>query len=233
MSDLIMKNKYSRPLEYLPTILLLFVITCFLFFVLVFLAGCAPIFSDLQSAKLVGKGEYEVTPGFSTVSFSNEGNTEHIQNHFGLQAAYGVHDNVDLRLRFERVTVDTERDESLGANVLGFGPKIGLAKDNAALYLPIGFAFGEDVEDISTTWEFHPTLLFTLPVGNNFEFNPSAKALIPLNRENADVLVAFNIGAGISSDLSKWVIRPEYGLLFNPGEDGYYSQFSIGLTVYP
>jgi hypothetical protein len=233
MYDLKKTHKFIKPLEYFPAILPLFVITCFLFFVFIFLAGCAPVFSDLQSATLVGKGKYEVTPGFSTVSFSNEGETEHIQNHFGLQAAYGVHSNVDLRLRFERIDVDTESDESMGANVLGFGPKIGLVQDKVALYLPIGFAFGEDIEEVSKTWEFHPTLLYTLFVGKNFELNPSAKALIPLNRENSDVLVAFNLGAGISSDLTKWVIRPEYGFLFNPGEDGHYSQFSIGFTVYP
>jgi hypothetical protein len=29
--------------------------------------GCAPVFSDLQGAGLVGKDRYEITPSFSTV----------------------------------------------------------------------------------------------------------------------------------------------------------------------
>lgn len=213
--------KNSR--EWFRTILPFLVITCLLFFVLVFLPGCAPVFSDLQSAKLVGKGKFEATPSFSSVYFSSDGETDHVQNHFGLQVAYGMGNNVDFRLRFERITISL--------NVLGFGPKIGTEKGRVALCLPIGFAFGEDVE-VSETWEFHPTLLFTLPIGNNFEFNPSAKALIPLNREGSDVLVAFNLGAGISANLKKWVIRPELGFLFNPGEDGHYRHFSIGFTIY-
>lgn len=224
---------FFRPLKRFLTILLFLIITCLLFFVFVLLPGCAPVFSDLQSAKLVGKGKFEATPSFSSVHFSNDGETEHIQNHFGFQAAYGTNEKVDFRLRFERINVETGGDYSFDANVLGFGPKIELTKDRAALYLPFGFAFGDDIGEISETWEFHPTLLFTLPSGNNFELNPSTKALIPLSREESDVLFAFNLGAGISTNLKKWAIRPEIGFLFNPGEDGHYRHFSIGLTIYP
>lgn len=202
---------------------------------IVFVIGCAPTFSNLQSAKLVGKGKLEVTPSFSMVYFTDEGSMEHCQKDYGLQIAYGLQDKSNFLLRYEFINVPPMEGlygESLSANVLGLGPKIGIVKDRIALCVPIGFAFGGNIEDISETWQFHPTLIATLPVGNYFEFNPSSKVLVPLNG-NSDILIAFNLGAGISTNLDKWAIRPEAGFLLNPGEEGHYTHLSIGITVYP
>jgi len=206
-------------------------ITCFVVVVLVFLAGCAPPFSAMQSARLAGKGNFEVTPLFSTIFFSTGGETEHVQNEYGLQVAYGLADRFDLQLRYEFISGAVE-DVGWSANVIGIGPKIGIYKDMIAMSLPIGFAFGGDIEDVGETWQFHPTFLFTLPVGNSFEFNPSTKMLIPISGDG-DVLLAFNLGAGISANLKKWVVRPEVGFLINPGEEGRFTHLSIGLTIYP
>lgn len=206
-----------------------------LFVVLAVAPGCAPVFSELQSAKLVGKGRVEVTPSLSTVSFSNEGESDEVQTHMGLQMATGLSEDTDLRVRYERISVDTGSDDASIFHILGFGPKVGLVEDRSALYLPVGFAFGDNVDESSKTWQFHPTFLFTVPLGNGAEFNPSCKALIPLTGDGGDVLLALNLGAGLSSDLEKWVIRPEIGFLFNPDGDaeGHYMHYSIGLTLYP
>jgi len=193
-------------------------------------AGCAPVFSDLQSARLAGKGHSEVTPSVSSVSFSSEGESEHIQNHFGVQGGYGISEQADLRFRYERIEVDTGGGDPYGVNVLAFGPKIAIGQQRAAIYLPVGFAFGGGIEEVSDTIAFHPTILFSIPANQNFEMNPSAKLLVPTN--DSDLLVAFNLGAGISSDLTKWAFRPEVGFLFNPGEDGHFLHLSVGVTVY-
>ncbi len=208
------------------------VITCFLLFALVLLAGCVAPFSDLQSAKTVGKGKAEITPSFSAVYFEDDLNdTGHIQDHLGLQAAIGMSEKVDLRLRFERITVDKDGESPF--NVLAFGPKIGIAEDIIALNLPVGFVLHEGTE-ASDTWQFHPTLLLTLISGDTFEINTSVKALVPLKgSEDSDTLIAFNLGMGVSTDIEKWAIRPEFGVLINPGEDGRFMHFSVGLAVYP
>jgi hypothetical protein len=186
--------------------------------------ACAPVFSDLQSARLVGKGRVEVTPGFSAYYFSDDSGTEHIENHAGVQLATGVQDRIDLRLRYEHAL-------DAGVNVLGFGPKLALVKDHLALSLPVGFAFGSDV-DSGQTWQFHPTLIGTLPLGRNAEWNTSLKALVPLASDDGDTLVAINTGFGFSSNLDRWVLRPEVGMCFDPGEQGHYTQVSVGLTVF-
>jgi len=197
--------------------------------------GCAPVFSEMQSAKLAGKGRVEVTPSLSKTDYTNEGESGEVQTHMGLQLATGLADGTDLRVRYERISVDLDDDDARVFHVLGFGPKLGIKKDRHALYLPVGFTFGDDVRDSSETWQFHPTLLFTVPLGDAVEFNPSGKALIPLSRDGGDVLLAFNLGAGFSSDFESWIVRPEIGYLFSTDSnaEGHYTHFSIGLTLFP
>lgn len=211
--------------------LIIFLLVC----LTVLFPGCAPVFSEMQSAKLVGPGQVEVTPSFSSVSISSEGESEHIQNHLGIQAGLGVNRIMDFRLRYEHISVDMETvdpgtTESFGVNILGFGPKFSLVKDWVAIYVPVGFAFGEDIE-VSDTWQIHPTLLLTLPISKYIEFNPSAKVLIPFKSEQ-ETLVAFNLGIGVSTNLEKWAIRPEIGFLYNPGESGHFMHLSLGFTYF-
>lgn len=182
--------------------------------------GCAPVFSDFQSAKLVGQGRVEITPSASTVSVSGE-DSGHVQDEYGVQLATGVVDRLDLRARYVR---------SEGINAVAFGPKVGLLKDKVALSVPVGFAFGEDVES-GKTWAVHPTLLLTAPVNSRLEVNGSVKGLIPLSKDGGDTFVAFNVGMGFGH-LEKWAIRPEIGFLFNPGESGHFTQLGIAFTVF-
>ena len=196
---------------------------------LAFVTGCVAPFSDLQSARLLGKGNIEVTPSYTSVSMSDEGTTQHVQNHYGAQIGFGLAEFMDFRLRFEHIsaTIDTE---SVSANVLGFGPKFRLAKNWLAFYVPIGFAFGGDVENGGDSWQVHPTMLATLPISKFLEINPSAKVMIPFKSAAGDVAYAFNLGLAISSDVTKWAIRPEIGICTS-FSGGSFMQFSIGVSL--
>jgi hypothetical protein len=194
-------------------------------------ACLVPPFSDLQSAKLVGKGRVELTPHYSSITASGEDGSDHIQDNFGIQAGFGVTKLMDFRMRFEflRHSDSGEKyDESFLGYVFGFGPKFILIKDWLALFLPIGFAYGEDIK-VSETWEFHPTVLFTIPVSQAFEINTSAKSLIPY-RKKQNTFYALNLGLGIGRDLRQWAFRPEIGILFDPEGDKHYFHFSLGFT---
>jgi len=200
---------------------------------LALLTGCVAPFSELQSARLVGKGNFEVTPSYSAVSMSDEGQTEKIQDHYGAQIGFGLAKFMDLRLRYEHIGASYEVEGELqtaSVDVIGFGPKFGLAKDWLAFYVPIGFAFGGDVEDSSESWQIHPTLLATLALGKSFELIPSTKVMISLTGGGA--LYAFNLGAAIGPDVRKWAIRPEFGIC-SDFAGGSFMQFSIGLTLGP
>jgi hypothetical protein len=195
-------------------------------------ACLVPPFSDLQSAKLAGKGRVELTPHGSLILSSSEGEIDHIQDNLGLQVAAGITSFMDLRLRYEYLChpdSGDKYDSSYSGHVFGFGPKFSLVKDRLAVFLPVGFAFGEDIE-VEDTWEFYPTVLLTSPISNAFEINTSAKALIPFRKEQ-NTLYAVNLGFGISQDLRRWALRPEVGILFDTGGNGgFYFHFSLGFT---
>ena len=195
--------------------------------------GCAPVFSDLQSARLVRVGEVELTPSASAVHFAEE-DTHHIQDEFGLQLAAGLSDQVDLRARYALVVVqaddsDDVADGDIGVNVVGFGPKVRLVKDRLALAVPIGFAFGGGVET-QNTWIVEPTLIGTVPLVRNLDLTVAGKYIAFLSADEADNLVALNVGLGIGPS-HKWVFRPEIGFLWNPGEEGHFRHLTLGFSV--
>jgi hypothetical protein len=197
-------------------------------FLILCLPSCAPVFSDLQSARTVGKGNHELTPSYSSVSLSSDGETQGVQNHLGIQYALGLSDKVDLRLRYEYIWAKDDDAFGDGIHVLAAGPKFSVVKDRVAVFLPVGKPFGEDVED--APWQFHPTVLLTAPISpNKVDLTLGTKYILILE-DGAEGLLAFNLGAAISSDITKWAIRPEYGRLYNPGEMGSFGQFSIGFT---
>ena len=66
------------------------------------ISGCVQPFSELQSARMTGPRRLEVTPSLSTIAWHENG-TDLAQNEFGVQAAFGVGERVDLRARYIRV----------------------------------------------------------------------------------------------------------------------------------
>jgi hypothetical protein len=114
-----------------------------------FFYSCAPVFSELQSARTVGKNRFEATPSYSYITYSEEGETDGIQNHLGTQAAYGISSKIDVRLRYEYIWLKDD-DFTGGTHVLGIGPKFGILENIIAFSLPVGRAFGEGTEE---TWE--------------------------------------------------------------------------------
>jgi hypothetical protein len=213
----ILKEKFMRNIRFI----------CW-FSVLILLNGCYT-YSSLQSAKLLVKGKYEITPSYSSISFSNDGESEKVSDNFGIQLGLGISDKVNLRFRYEQISPDFPGINSY--SFLSLEPKFSLEKDRVAFSVPFGLFTGSNIEE-SDAFQIHPSLYFTMPVSKNIEINFSPKYLIFLE-ENTDDLVAINAGLGLSTDLSKWAVRPEIGYLFNPGEEGHYFSFSLGVSLMP
>lgn len=194
--------------------------------------ACAPVFSDLQSARTMPPGQVEVTPHATTTSFDDDDEREHVQNHFGLQVAVGVSDRVELRGRYERILIDSSGEtDSAGLNVVGFGPKVSLIRDRLALHVPVGFAFGGGAES-TQSWAMQPTLLASLPAGSFVEINTSARANLPFSDDDTFRGFGFNLGLGLGPRGGRWSIRPEAGILFAK-DDVRYLQASLGVSLRP
>ena len=188
----------------------------------VFAQACAPMFSD---ARLVGPGKAEVTPNVSAVGFSGGGETEHVLNQFGVQAVVGVHGRADVGVGYARLQAAEGGD---GINAVGFGPRLALVPNRIALALPFGFAFGGEVE-ATRSWQWQPAVLFTVPLTDRIDFNPSARVLIPFC-DGCDTMVGANAGFGISAATRRLTFRPEFGLIFKPGESGVVWSFGFGVS---
>ena len=193
---------------------------------LILIQSCITPYSELQSARLVGKNNVELTPAYTTTSFTSDGETDGIQNHVGLHAAFGLSQKMDLRLRYEYLWAKGDEFGN-GVSVIGLGPKLSLVENRIALSLPVGTAFGQDITD---QWQVQPSVLFTLPaIPDKLDITFAPKYILTFC-EDCDDFVAFNLSLAISNNVSSWAIRPEYGLLYDLGESGHASQFSIGIS---
>lgn len=188
----------------------------------------APVFSDIQSARMAGKNNLELTPTGTLTNFRENGDGEKVQNSIGFQAAYGIHSKADVRFRYERVWLANGSIVDDGIHTIGLAPKYSILKNRIAASLLLGCAV-DGAGDIGA-FEIHPTMLFSVPLLNDkIDLNFSPKYLWSLDPDSENFM-AFNLGLSASNDLKKWAIRPEYGLCFLPEETGIFSQFSIGFS---
>ncbi|NIP83013.1 MAG: hypothetical protein GWM90_28805 [Gemmatimonadetes bacterium] len=192
------------------------------------LAGCIHL-ADQQSARLLEPGETEITPSFSSVSVSHEGDSEHVADGYGVRLGYGAGEAVELRATYERITVSNGGDD---LDLWGLGAKFSLAEDVLALYAPIGFLTGSGVAT-AETWTIAPTLLATWRASQSFEVSPSVKGIYPFAAEFPELLLGFHLGAAFSTDLDRWAIRPEFGATINPGDEGTGWGWTLGFSVRP
>lgn len=208
--------------------------------------GCAPAFSEFQGAEVVGKGNIEVTPYYSTVSMDEEDpfiskSGEAIQTHLGIQLAYGLSDKIDIRAKYEKITPTI--DFGISGTVMSLGLKYKLlSKDSYifSLYAPISRISlsmsldlpdepSEDDDSSNNINIFEPTMLLTVPIKTPFgifDINPSLKMLIPLDDDAPENSLVLNLGGGYN--FKSFIIRPEFGILLM--EDEKYQHFGIGAT---
>jgi hypothetical protein len=201
-------------------------------------SGCVAPFAEMQSARLAGPGRFELTPVYSYVDLADNSETLKLQDTYGLHVATGISRRLDVRLRIDYIRLRDIGGENLFATAIGLGPKIALITDRLALYAPVGAAAGPAV-DMAETWQFHPSVIGTLPLFRAVEANAGFKVLIPITKDEGDpdddtndVLVALTIGLGIGPSGARWAIRPEVGFMQNPGESGTVRHFSLGMTYF-
>jgi len=183
-------------------------------------AACGPVFQD---ARIVAPGKVEVTPSVSGATATN-GGSEYLGETYAVQALVGTWERNDFGVAYVRTVVN---GAEVGINALVFGPRVGVVKDRFAVAVPFSFFFGEHVT-VSKTWAVHPTALFTFPMGEHVDFNPSVRMVVSF--EEPDTILGFNAGFGIHVHRAV-TIRPEFGLLVNPGESGVVWSFGVGFSA--
>lgn len=186
--------------------------------------SCAPVFSEMQSARTVGKGKIELTPALSQTFNRTEGENEVIQEQIGGHLAYGITPRLDIRLRYEYL--QSSYEETINFQAMGLGLKYAIVPQRLAFYLAVGGIIQGSEE---AQMQCHPTLLVTLPlVTNKLELNLSTKSILYFDVYDPNVI--WNLGLGLSTNLNKWTFRPEYGRFYGIEDGSRLHQFSLGFS---
>ena len=212
----------------------LFTITLFILF------NCAPITSDMHSAKTIGKGGIEITLNSGTLDYEDpESLMSEVQDNFGAHVAYGLGEKFDIRGRFETIQINGDLGENIeDVTLFSLGLKYGLFMDKFAIFLPYDIYYNSEGESGPKT--LAPTLIYTKTFRDAFELNPSAKIILPMDADmDDDPWLAFNFGLGINPgillkkvEFEKVMLRAEYGMLFPADAEGeaWYTHTTFGLS---
>lgn len=199
----------------------------------------APVNAGYEKAGTLGKGNVELSGNYTHYIVSSEGESEAINNNYGFKAGYGLSDKFDVKLRYEKLMpVDQEEGSKFRANYVSVIPKISLTDRKLSFLMPISRYNLKDEDPDGTKVKDHsysiaPQLIRTFTSKTNqADFSIGLKGdYIIHSGEDAenDFLLGFNLGAGFSSNLDKWAIRPEVGYLFKPGDGIGFWNMGVGV----
>lgn len=216
---------------------------------LLFSIGCAPSFSEFQTADLAGKGTIEVTPYISsTKGEAPSGDTSEsvdLQDSKGVRIAYGLNNNYDFHFRYENIEVESGYAEG---SVISSGLKFKLSspfylseKHRFSFYLPVSYYtqkldLGSSLEDyIGKKGEMNyiavePTLLGSSKILNKFDINYSGKIIKKISGDDIEEDVIYVFNCSITLPISSAArLMPEYGLC-KMGDQSY-TYSGIGISI--
>jgi hypothetical protein len=199
----------------------------------------APVHGSYEKAGTLGKGNVELSGNYSRYVVGGDGESEALNNNVGIRAGFGLSNKVDLKVRYEKLmVVHKEDDADFNANYYSVIPKFNFIPGKLSLFVPVSmYQFKTTTSDgvyKSSSYSIAPHLIRTFTnKSNTVDFSPSVNLEFLMSTQDGEtenhLLAGYNIGAGFSSDLSKWAIRPEIGYLFEPAESGHVWNFGVGL----
>lgn len=196
-----------------------------------FVSSCfTPINLEYDSARMLRKGSTEVQASGSAYGFFSGGSAGLLNTNVGGKLGIGLTNRYNIKLRYEKYFYPSF--EGLGLDLFAnsyveLDNKISFnERGRFALSLPLGFymwnpSLLDETSDLSNRLafiDFKPKALFTFGNSQTFEFTIIPKCHINFTPNNNEaqspirVSPAVSFGAGLSTDLDKWAIRPEIGL---------------------
>jgi hypothetical protein len=158
-------------------------------------------FTDFQSAKTVGKGNFEIAPNLTLDMGKNFRYPT-----LGFNLDYGVTDRFDLRASFSGGII----------SLLSLAPKVNLIKDRFSITMPVGTFLANKDLGIERVWVYQPTLLLTLPIRESLELTFAPKLVLLKNASQGWQKPEFapNIGLSYHRPGSFITYRPEVGISY-------------------
>jgi len=198
---------------------------CLFFFLCLFLLfnACVPVNSTFESARMLHKDQVEIKGSYSNYVYQDNGENNVSNNNFGAGLGYGINEKWNIKTRYEYIKLPGEAHP---AHYIDLMPKYSFVATKLAAALPVGCYFGDEVEP---TYVISPKIIGTLPFDNKLEFTCAIKTDIFLEKDS-DIPIGINLGAGLSTNLNIWAIRPETGLMLNTSGNDRSFTFGVGAS---
>lgn len=186
------------------------------------LSSCfAPVNLNFESSRMMEKNDMEVQVSCSNYSVQNSFNSSnnglvdqstYQQQNVAAKIGFGVTDKYNIKTKFEGIFTPANNNVFRTIFFFEIDNKIKLNK-YAAISLPIGLyslPVNNKAETNSfTIFQFDPRIYLTYAPSDKFEFSVIPKCHIA---SLYTAIPGISIGAGFSSNLNEWAIRPERGI---------------------
>jgi hypothetical protein len=197
-----------------------------LFLALLAAPGCFT-YSSYQSARIVERGEPQVTFAVSSSGILDVPEDEDARWYaFETCLRGGLADRVDGALT---LSIFSNTPEEWGAAVVTADMRVGIIRDYLAFTLPVSVTAGDFY---LASLRMQPGLVGSVPIGARLEITGAARAHVFVRYTDLFAM-GYNIGLGIRDGSGKWTLRPEVGWMVFRDEADYdqptYFQYGIGL----
>ena len=196
-----------------------------------------PVNNHYEKAGTLMKGNIELSGHVTKYDINAYERTETSNRNYGFRAGYGVTDHFDFKLRYEKSVYAKKPDGGVtGADYISFIPKLSVAPENFAIMVPFSIYFVrseyDNTRQRTNVNSIAPQMIFTL-VNRKMQMDVSLSMKMDYMWESGyesktNMFLGANLGAGFSTDLKKWAIRPEIGISTDDGDSKYIS-YGIGL----
>lgn len=202
-----------------------------LLLIILCMASCSsmlPVNSYFEKAGTLQKGATEISGHATGYSVSHFDRTERAASSYGLRVGHGISNRTDLKFRYERQTYTDHFDNRLkSVQYYSFVPKFAVEPGKLAVALPIstyltryqieGTTYNETYTSIT------PWIIYTATTrSNKADLSLGMKYDLIFGGEGNTFFGGF-LGAGFSSNLSKWAIRPEVGVSLSDRKETFWN----------
>lgn len=187
---------------------------------------------NFEGARNLNTGQLEMALSFSPEYNLYSGEFEKFFQSYGVFAKIGVHQQIDIKLSYNRLLVGDYDD---GLNIIQVSPKFSSKSGVIAIRIPFGIMLekyeANGGKEFETWFILSPRIIITAISKKSFELNfiPMSETFFYSNGGNS-TFVGLNIGMGFSSNFNIWSVRPELGTFFNV-RDFSGSLWSFGLSA--
>ncbi len=196
------------------------------FCALLLITGCYPL-SNLQSASLIPEKTADISTSYSVDSYHNriESEGEICSRQIGINVDYGIHPNINGRVRYS-LLIPTYTYAQL-THYISLGLKVPIVKKHLAFYLPVSFYLAKELRQYNNTF-IEPTVLGSVHFQDRVSLNLSLS--LKLFFEDINNVITSSLGVDIHKCIPNTIIRPEWGIVADPHLNGFYHSFILGVT---